>query len=122
MSHRGATHHRKVFLQVVCVLLALPFLYVAGSGPLLSLTMKWNGDQGIMGKRMLEIYRPLLEMEATNPLDPAWRAYLGLWGLHPFRLANAGSFGPLIILESLSPGEHRRYYSPSPATPATSTP
>ncbi|HSI14178.1 MAG TPA: hypothetical protein VK961_19170, partial [Chthoniobacter sp.] len=73
--------NRKLVAQCLGIMLALPILYFASSGPLLSLAMKWNADRGIMGKRMLEIYRPLLEMKETNPLDPAWRAYLGLWGL-----------------------------------------
>ncbi|EDY17831.1 hypothetical protein CfE428DRAFT_4570 [Chthoniobacter flavus Ellin428] len=65
----------RLFAQIAAVFLALPILYVAGSGPLLRVNL------GQPARPFLEaIYRPLDEITTATHTNGLWRKYLAWWG------------------------------------------
>jgi hypothetical protein len=72
------TPHRKLFAQVVCALLAVPVLYVAGSGPLIRCTFHDPGAAAVTKA----VYSPLFRLLDATPFENAWLHYLHWWDIN----------------------------------------
>lgn len=71
------SHHRKLIVQCLGVLLALPLLYVASSGPVLRLILK----KQIPSETAERFYHPLLAPWPVTREERLFNAYLNLWGV-----------------------------------------
>ena len=67
-------------LQIFCVVLAFPVLYLASSGPALLLASKADHHE-IAFRRTVRFYSPLLDTAAHAHLQQPLSTYLGLYGL-----------------------------------------
>lgn len=67
--------NRKLFMQCAGILMTLPILYTAASGPLLSI----NPSQPIR-PYLIAFYKPLDDATADTQANALWRKYLALWG------------------------------------------
>ena len=73
------SHHRKLIAQCLGVLLALPLLYVASSGPALRFSIR-NPD---LEKKACAFYTPLFLLATHRGLGSVTMAYLQLWNVTP---------------------------------------
>lgn len=100
------SHHRKLIAQCLAVLLALPLLYVASSGPVLRLALK----QQIFQETAEKFYHPLLANWA-NPWrrgDPLY-AYLNFWDVGIGYTIPGSHIRPILLQENV-----KTFRSPSP--------
>jgi hypothetical protein len=67
--------HRKLLRQCAGILMSLPILYTAASGPMLRVNL------GQPLRPYLEaFYKPLDEITTATRTNQFWRKYLGWWG------------------------------------------
>jgi hypothetical protein len=83
---------RKLIVRMVAILVVLPILYVASSGPVLLLASK-RQDQGLTYGRVFHFYRPELRAALALHLWSPLFWYLRLWNLHPVLIKVAGKTG-----------------------------
>jgi len=76
---------RKLLVQYLVVLFAIPFLYILSSGPILLLAKKADDDRRTFAVAR-RIYRPLLRLAPQLHLEKPLSAYLRIWGLIPFQV------------------------------------
>ena len=72
-------HHRKLIAQCLGVVLALPLLYVASSGPMLRLSARNPTGE----RSACTFYEPLFHVTTHPGLGRPMSAYLRLWHVTP---------------------------------------
>jgi hypothetical protein len=80
MSDVDAAGRRKFAVQIVCILLAIPFLYALSSGPVLMLAARNDQHHTKFGHAVV-YYRPLLRAATLTYLDQPLSRYLRFWGI-----------------------------------------